>query len=332
MQDHGGNIDQAIQLFGGAPESWLDLSTGINRLPYPLPHLPSHCWTDLPTQKAKASLIKAAQKAYGTKAALTPLAGAQAAIQMLPRQKLMQSGPESSARILTPTYNEHEICARAAGWTVTHAQTLDELRGADLAIVVNPNNPDGQCHKPQDLLALANDVGTLIVDESFCDPRPDLSITPFVGEQRNLYVLRSFGKFFGLAGLRLGFILGHEQDIAAIESWTGPWPVSGAAIEIGKKALEDKNWASETISRLHDDCVQMDALAKEAGWQLVGGCELFRLYHTQDAAASQQALARSAIWSRIFPWSPTLVRLGLPGDRSEWEQTKTAFRESAHAI
>ncbi|MCV2882723.1 threonine-phosphate decarboxylase CobD [Actibacterium sp. XHP0104] len=320
MRDHGGNIDKAMQQFGGDPADWIDLSTGINRAPYPVPALPDHAWRALPTRADMAALSNAAARAYDSPAAILPLPGAQAAIQMIPRLL-----PPGQARVLAPTYNEHAASLRAAGWQVTEVAAVSDLPGADLAVIVNPNNPDGRETTPADLLALAGQVGTLIVDESFADPRPDLSVAPHAGTRRGLFVLRSFGKFYGLAGLRLGFALGHPDDIAPMAELAGPWPICGAAVEIGQRALADRNWATTTTSRLRAEAARLDNIALRAGWALIGGTELFRLYHTPNAEEAQTRLARAHIWTRTFPWSDHLIRLGLPGPKPEWTRIAQAL-------
>lgn len=319
MRDHGGNIDWAVQQFGGPPEEWVDLSTGINRCPYPVPAIPAEAWQALPTKTVLAELHRAAQLAYGTKAAIVATAGAQTAIQMIPR--LAAPG---EARVLGPTYNEHAVALRACGWHVREVGHLHDLRGADLAVVVNPNNPDGRRHDPAALNALLGSVGRLVVDESFADPDAGLSIAPSAGAAR-LLVLRSIGKFYGLAGLRLGFVLGCKDDIEQLSQLAGPWPVSGPAIHIGRRALLDTKWSSETIERLKADADRLDRLVTSSGWQLAGGTTLFRLYNTEDARSAQDRLAQAHIWSRIFPWSRRLVRLGLPGSESEWDRVTSAF-------
>ena len=315
-RDHGGNIDSAVARFGGS--DWIDLSTGINRAPYPLPDLPPEVWTMLPTQSAKQALLRAAQTAYGTQAPILALAGAQAAIQMIPRL----FAPKT-ARVLGPTYNEHAACLRAAGWQVQEVSRLAHLAGADLAVVVNPNNPDGASYSPADLLALGAQVGQLVVDESFADAQAPLSLAAQAGG--NLLVLRSFGKFYGLAGLRLGFVLGDTAAIQALDAMAGPWPVSGAALHIGALALADTAWAQATTARLRAEAVQADALAEAAGWQPLGGTELFRLYDTPDAQSAQDRLARHQIWSRIFPYSQRWLRLGLPAGVAEWARLAQAL-------
>lgn len=319
MRDHGGNLDQAIARFGRPAAEWIDLSTGINRRPYPVPDLPPHAWNALPTRSDMQALIAAAADCYGTRAAIAPVAGAQMAIQLIPRL-----GPPGKARVLSPTYNEHAASLRSAGWSVTEVPALDDLAGADLAVVVNPNNPDGRSYSPGVLLDLASKVGRLVVDESFADPVPGLSLAAKAG-QPGLFLLRSFGKFYGLAGLRLGFVIGNEAEIARLAEMSGPWPVSGAAIAIGRTALADRDWAEATTARLQTETARLDALAKDADWSLVGGSPLFRLYETGDAAAAQDRIARGGIWTRRFPWSQGWLRLGLPGSAAEWSRLEEAL-------
>jgi cobalamin biosynthetic protein CobC len=319
MIDHGGNLDVARARFGGELADWIDLSTGINRLPYPVPQLPLHHWQALPSRAEIEALHQAARAAYRTTAPLLATAGAQAAIQMLP-----YLAPPGRAKILSPTYGEFGHVLRGAGWTVEAVSGLDALAGADLAIVVNPNNPDGQRHDRGALLALASRVGRLVIDESFVDVTPELSLALLAG-RAGLLILRSFGKFYGLAGLRLGFLLGGEADIAALASVAGPWPVSGVAIEIGCSALLDRNWADETRARLVRDAARLDELAQAAGWKLIGGTPLFRLYEVGDGPRAQEWLARAQIWSRVFEDRPSWLRLGLPGDETEWQRLTAAL-------
>ncbi|SOB99242.1 L-threonine O-3-phosphate decarboxylase [Rhodobacter sp. JA431] len=317
-RDHGGNIDAAKARFGGA--DWIDLSTGINRVPYPLCDLPGEVWTGLPTATQKAALITAAQRAFDTTAPGVALAGAQQAIQLVPR--LTAPG---HAKVLAPTYNEHAGALRGAGWKVTEVPRFEDLAGADLAVVVNPNNPDGRVIAPEALQALSPKVGRLIVDESFADATPEISLVDQAGG--NLIVLRSFGKFYGLAGLRLGFAFGAAETIAELSDMAGPWPVSGPALEIGAHVLADTAWAAATTARLGEEVVQIDALAKAAGWALIGGTALFRTFATPDAVAAQEKLARAQIWSRIFPYSQHWLRLGLPGSAAEWTRLEKVLTD-----
>lgn len=312
MREHGGNLDLAQQRFGGRAKDWIDLSTGINRLPYPVGEIAAHHWQALPSRSEIEALHQAARHAYATGAPIVATGGAQAAIQLLPLL-----APRGRARILAPTYNEYAAVLSTAGWEVGEVRALDALAGANLAIVVSPNNPDGCRYSPKDLLALLPRVGHLVIDESFVDAVPELSLASEAGRP-GLLILRSFGKFYGLAGLRLGFAIGHAADIGKLAAASGPWPVSGAAIAIGCRALRDDAWAKATSARLARDCVRLDDMAQALGWRLVGGAPLFRLYETPDALAAQEKLARGRIWSRVFAQNPTWLRLGLPGSESEW--------------
>lgn len=319
MREHGGNLDQAQQRFGGRAEDWMDLSTGINRLPYPVGEVSARAWSALPSRAEIEALHQAARHAYRTSAPIVALGGAQAAIQLLP-----QLASPGRVRILAPTYNEYAGVLSAAGWEVQEASELDALEGADLAIIVNPNNPDGRRYTPKDLLALLPRVGRLVIDESFVDAVPQLSLAP-EADRPGLLILRSFGKFYGLAGLRLGFAIGNAADIATLAALSGPWPVSGAAIAIGCRALHDDAWAEATSVRLAKDCARLDEMARAQGWRLVGGASLFRLYETPDALAAQEMLARARIWSRVFANRPTWLRLGLPGSEAEWARLAGAL-------
>ncbi|AZQ67293.1 threonine-phosphate decarboxylase [Silicimonas algicola] len=318
MRDHGGNLDAAMARWGGGPDDWVDLSTGINPTPYPLPDIPARAWGALPTRADFDALSDAAQAAYGAAGAVLPVAGAQAAIQLLPRVL-----PRGRARVLGPTYNEHAASFAGAGWETETVASVEALEGADVAVVVNPNNPDGRRLSREALSALASKVGLLVVDESFADPEPELSMadegTP------NILILRSFGKFYGLAGLRLGFVLGSPDRIAALAEASGPWPVSGPAIAIGQAALADSTWRDETVVRLARDADRLDSLATGMGWTVEGGTTLFRLYRTTDARAAQERLAQARVWSRIFPYSTSWIRLGLP-DGADWTQIEAALR------
>lgn len=312
VRDHGGNLAAARAAYGG--EDWIDLSTGINRRPWPVPPLAAEVWTALPTAPAFQTLIDAAARAYGADPArILPVAGAQAAIQLYPRL-----APPGLARVLAPTYNEHAASLRAQGWRVEEVHHPNALNGADLAVVVTPNNPDGGTPDP-----IGIDARLVIADESFADPHPGLSVAARAGG--NLLVLRSFGKFYGLAGVRLGFLIGDPVHLARAAELAGPWSVSGPALEIGAKALDDRVWQAETTKRLHADAARLDTLALNAGWRLIGGTALFRTYAAPDAGVAQDHLARHRIWSRIFPYSPTWVRLGLP-DGTDWPRIEAAMK------
>ena len=317
MRDHGGDLDRAQAKFGAG--DWLDLSTGINPVPYPVRDLPARAWAALPTRGEVAKVEEAARRAFGAEVACVALAGAQGAIQLVPRL-----GQRGMARVIGPTYNEHAGALRVQGWEVDEVADLAGLRGAALGVVVNPNNPDGRAWTPEELLEVAGEVGLLEVDESFAYPMPGLSLLPHLRGQ-NVLVLRSFGKFFGLAGVRLGFALGPQDLIDQMRALAGPWAVGGPALALGQAALGDRDWQAETCARLDRDARRMDQLAAGAGWQLVGGTPLFRTYDAGEAEAAQTALARHHVWTRVFPYSSGWIRLGLPGDEPGWQRLEAAL-------
>ncbi|WP_410217947.1 threonine-phosphate decarboxylase CobD [Paracoccus sp. (in: a-proteobacteria)] len=318
QRDHGGDADVARARFGEG--DWIDLSTGINRRPWPVPSLSAHAWRNLPTAADEQRLIRVAADWFGCAAdRVLPVAGASAAIQTLPRLF-----PAGHAAVLAPSYNEHAASLTMFGWQVTAAPDLTAMKGADLAVVVNPNNPDGREWPPAILAELAGDVGWLVVDESFADPRPDLSLAPDMPD--NVIVLRSFGKFWGLAGLRLGFVIADPGLLARLRAELGPWSVSGPALEIATVAMADRAWADDAVVYHSEASLRLDRLALGAGWSPAGGTHLFRLYDTPNAVAAQERLARHHVWTRRFPYSAHWLRLGIPGNRAEWDRLTTALR------
>ena len=322
--EHGGNLDKAVARFGGKRAQWLDLSTGINPHPYPLPPLDNTVWTALPDKQLTEALEMAAAKRYRTTRPVLCLAGAQQAIQIYPLL-CADKGTRLSAYVLHPSYNEHEHQLVQQGWQVTRKTQAVQLSGADLAVVVNPNNPDGRSVPPRQLLALADSVGFLVIDESFCDPVPHLSVCPHLtAAHDNVLVLRSFGKFYGLAGVRLGFAIGAQTLLDKMADWMGSWAVSGPALAIGKVALGDEIWAIRMTEQLVDHANQLDELASLAGWHTIGGTSLFRLYQMTDAYHWQEHLARQHIWTRAFSYNDRWLRLGLP-PISGWNRLQQAI-------
>lgn len=310
-RDHGGGLDAAVKQFGGARSLWMDLSTGINPVPYEMPQITDAAWTALPDRAAQDRLIAAARTFWQVPEglAILPVPGASAAIAQIPR--LARTG---SVRIPGPTYNEHAASFAAAGWDVGTGIDTPEA-----CVAVHPNNPDGKCWKVDEL---AGDLR--IIDESFCDIMPEMSLVSAANHPGTL-VLKSFGKFWGLAGLRLGFVIGAPHVLERLSEMLGPWPVSGPALEIGAAALQDHAWAQDTRDRLKKDSARMDLLLDKAGTRLIGGTPLFRLYKVSDAQEWQTRLAQHHIWSRIFPYNPYWLRLGLPGAVG-WDRLEAALR------
>ena len=312
---HGGDISLAASEFGdGRDEAWLDLSTGIAPDPYPLPDISSDAWQKLPQRGELDRLLVAARSAYGGPSGCPIVAapGTQLLIQLLPLLR-----PNAAVRVLGPTYSEHAICWERTAKQVSTVARLDALETADVAIITNPNNPDGRIVPPGSLQSLTEQMarrdGLLIVDEAFADLMPAMSIAPRAG-MPGLLVLRSFGKFYGLAGVRLGFALGMEKDIVALDALMGPWAVPGPALSIGMCALADEAWAKAARQRYRAQAQQLDALLFNFGFDLIGGTDLFRLFSHDHAQEIHRKLAADGILTRIFEAEPTWIRLGLPGD------------------
>ncbi|WP_158811044.1 threonine-phosphate decarboxylase CobD [Beijerinckia sp. L45] len=312
---HGGALDAARAAFPDAPEPWIDLSTGINPQAYPVGALPVDAWTRLPEAAALAGLEAAAVRRYGCPPGVAVVAapGTQAIIQRLPA---LFAGRD--IRILGRTYGEYARVFAAAGAAVQVVAALGDLAGADVAVVVNPNNPDGRLVDPAALVALSTEVGALVVDEAFVDALPPgHSVVPHLPAARMLG-LRSFGKFYGLAGLRLGFAVARLDLAAVLRDTLGPWAVSGPALEIGARALADTAWVQASRTRLVAEAARLDALLAGAGMTLIGGTPLFRLAASAQAASLFDALARAGILTRPFADNPTWLRFGLPESEDAW--------------
>jgi cobalamin biosynthetic protein CobC len=321
---HGGDMSQNQRRFPDAPQPWIDLSTGINPVPYPIVALPADAWSRLPTHGDEQALLAAAAARYRIRDAATIVAapGTQALIQLLPRLL-----PKSRVAVLGPTYEEHEVCWERQGHEVTVVSTLEETGRADIAVVVNPNNPTGRLLSPETLRALASSVSLLVVDEAFIDLlSPETSLAS--GVPARTIVLRSFGKTYGLAGLRLGFAIAGPGLIDRIRDELGPWAVSGPALEIGRTALCDGRWLAATTTRLAADQQRLDGILMAAGFKIVGGTSLFRLAHHPEARAMAVKLGQRGIHVRGFSKQPEWIRFGVPGNSEAFERLSKVLSSS----
>lgn len=324
---HGGGLSAARRLFPQAPEPWLDLSTGINPAPYPFAPPSAAAYARLPEAESIAALEASAARAFGLgrDAGAVAAPGTQALIQILPR--LVEA---KKIAILGFTYAEHQRVWEAAGAEVATCEMLDELAGADVAVIVNPNNPDGRRCDARDLRDLARQMGArqknLIVDEAFIDLLPpDNSVAPLL-PLPGAIVLRSFGKTYGLAGVRLGFALGERAFIAALRDALGPWTVSGAAVELGLQAYPDSGWLAHSGARLARDCARLDSLLREAGCEVLGGTPLFRLVRRERAEDVFIRLCEAGVLTRPFAARPDWLRFGVPNGDAEFGRLADALR------
>ena len=323
---HGGDLSGAEAKYGKPEAGWLDLSTGINRIPYPVPDIGNEQWQRLPLATELNAVVEAARATYVVPetAGLVVAPGTQAIIQWLPRMR-----KPGSVAIVGPTYAEHTQAWRRAGHSVLEVHSIEDAGSADVVVVVNPNNPDGAETDVKKLLdtasKLAKRQGLLVVDEAFADVTPALSVIPQTPHP-GLFVLRSLGKFFGLAGVRIGFGIGEDVVTSKLADALGPWAIGGPALSIAATALSDGDWQHETRSRLAEDAARLDTLLAPAGLVIEGGTDLFRLVSHNDAASVADKLGHAGILVRTFEDRPKLLRFGLPGPEEEWARLSKALK------
>jgi cobalamin biosynthetic protein CobC len=324
---HGGGITAAAAAFGGRQEDWLDLSTGINPCPVALPDIPARAWHRLPDRHLVDEARRAARDHYGSGEILPlPVPGTQSVIQLLPR--LIEDDriavtdnkvavTDKRIAVVSPTYGEYARAFASAGFAVDAVDDLAAIGSEHrLTVVVNPNNPDGRVW-PTDTLIAAHDRmkaagGLLVVDEAFGDTDPALSLASCAPQLSNLIIFRSFGKFFGLAGLRLGFAIARGDILARFEDWLGPWAVSGPALSIAGSLLRSD--VSAICSRINERCTGLHAVLKGAGLRMAGGTPLFTLVANARAGDIYTHLCRHHILVRKFDYAPDWLRFGLPPD------------------
>lgn len=324
MLEHGGRLLRASREYGIALEHWLDLSTGISPFGWPLPDIPAAAWRRLPEEDD--GLIEVACAYYDAPAAL-PVAGSQAAIQALPLLR-----PMSRVGVIAPGYAEHAHAWRRAGHHV-ETQTADALLANatswDVLILIHPNNPGGERFDAQTLLRthaeLAARGGWLVIDEAFMDVTPDESLCRYTVRE-GLIVLRSAGKFFGLAGARAGFVCASPALLESLREQLGPWTLSGPTRHVLKQALADRTWHAQARTRLLQTSARLAALLAKHGWVPTAGCGLFQWCCHDDAGRVHRALAQRGILTRLFD-TPASLRFGLPPDEAAFERLDRALAE-----
>lgn len=322
MLEHGGRLRRAVQAYGIPLEQWLDLSTGISPSGWPLPDIPSSAWRRLPEDDD--GLLEAAC-AYYEAPQLLPVAGSQAAIQALPLLR-----PPSRVGIMAPGYAEHAQAWQRAGHHVVMESAdalLAKVARWDVLVLIHPNNPGGERFDPARLLQLHAELaergGWLVVDEAFMDVTPQASVCRYA-DREGLVVLRSVGKFFGLAGARAGFVCAAPALLEMLQEQLGPWTLSGPARHVLRHALADRTWQVQARLRLLETSERLRALLARHGLEPSAGCGLFQWCRHDDAPQIHRALAARGILSRLFDAPPSL-RFGLPPD-------EIAFARLDHAL
>jgi cobalamin biosynthesis protein CobC len=325
---HGGALRAAARRYGCPVSDWLDLSTGINPRGYPVPPLSADCWRRLPEDDD--GLEEAAAACYRAPRALA-VPGSQRAIELLPTLF-----PPGRVLLLAPSYEEHAAAWQCAGHEPIFLPALEAesgletaAAGCDTVLLCHPNNPTGQRFRRERLLDLGQHLarrgGRLVVDEAFMDADPAESLAGFSSEP-GIIVLRSLGKFFGLAGARVGFVLAEDGLLDRLREALGPWPVAGPARAVALAALRDHDWHEATRQRLRQEGERLAELLRASGLGEPRGTPLFQWLPHPEAARIHDRLARQAILVRQFP-QPASLRFGLPPDEAGWQRLAGALNE-----
>ncbi|CCG08667.1 threonine-phosphate decarboxylase CobD [Pararhodospirillum photometricum] len=323
---HGGAVDVAAQLFGREAD-WLDLSTGIAPVPYPVPPLAPEVWTRLPLARWGEAFVAVVRATHGVdpQAGIVPVAGEQAALQTLP----FCQAPPGPVVVPAPGYGGHAEAWAGAGRTIEAvADPVSRAGQGGVVVVINPNNPTGQTWDPARILAAAERQaragGWLVVDEAFAEVTPEVSVVSHAGRP-GLVVLRSFGKFFGLPGARLGWVAADPAISAALGQRLGPWAVSGPALAVGTRAEADQRWRQRQRLRLQRRAARLDAILADAGLTVIGGTSLFRTVRHPDAGQVFERLGRAGILVRAFRDPADLLRFGLPPTPADEKRLRRAL-------
>jgi cobalamin biosynthetic protein CobC len=331
LGQHGGRLSLARALYPSAPTPWIDLSTGINPRPYPAPRASATARARLPAVTLLKELERVAAQMFAVEepVRVVAVAGTELALRLLPTVLA-----KSAAAVVGPTYSSHAHAWGLIGATVAEIDVAacdDTARRGGALIVVNPNNPDGRVLDREHMLSLHDALrvsdGVLVVDEAFADATPECSVASLAGSHRapHLVVLRSFGKFYGLAGVRLGFVIAAPLIAQRLRALIGEWPVSADALVAGLAAYRDTGWAKATRGRLRTEAQCLDALLVRHGFAIVGGTSLFRLARHEASASRFQALLRDGILTRPFDHDCQLLRFGLPRSGPGWRRLQQAL-------
>lgn len=328
LLSHGGNLQQASRDYQIAESEWLDLSTGISPFPWPVPEIPAKLWQQLPQVPVTLAVTAAAY--YGCKPEeVLAVTGSQMLIREIPNLF-------AACRVAVPEvgYAEHGAAWQKAGHRLCRyaadaspEMLLSEAERSDVMVVINPNNPTADRYSQDLLLQLLQRLrahdGLLIVDEAFMDVTPEQSLAPCVS-QGNLLIMRSLGKFFGLAGARIGFALADQPLLASLAVALGPWSVSAPALYLAEQALADQQWQNNQRLRINRESGQLQQLLNACDRGLVVNAGLFATCWWSDAPQVHDALARGGIWTRLLD-NKQGVRMGLPPDTSSWSRLRKAL-------
>ncbi|WP_153914580.1 threonine-phosphate decarboxylase [Shewanella sp. TC10] len=335
---HGGRLRQAAKDYGIDINQWLDLSTGVSPWHYPETYCTSDYWNQLPQDND--GLLEAAMGYYCSQAQVNwhclATAGSQAAIQTLPRMISMQQSHFQTVLVPRIGYKEHQKAWQAQGFTIITydcSPTVEQIAKADVLVVINPNNPLGCQLDSQIQLNWLEQIhqqgGLMVVDEAFidCDPHADASLlqTTSAPYSSSLIVLRSIGKFFGLAGARVGFCFASPSNIEQLNLLLGPWQVNGPAREVVKRALLNTEWQTNQRKKLAQSSCELTQVLQRY-FNRITVTPLFIRVETSTAPKIHHQLAEQAILVRLTDEKDAL-RFGLALDNIALTRLENALKK-----
>lgn len=325
---HGGRLDEAMRRFSGAPSPWIDLSTGINPRPFPIAAATGADQTKLPSKAALAELEAVAARRFGVRSdGVAALPGSEIGLRLLATMGL--PGPVG---VVLPGYRTHlDAFLEVVRIAIEDLAETASQGAVRTILLANPNNPDGRLIAPEHLIATARALtargGWLVVDEAFADSVDGASILPLLGDSDHVLVLRSFGKFYGLAGVRLGFACGNPAMVHRLRQRFGDWPVSATAIALGTAAYRDTAWIDRARIDLAARADRLDDVLARHGFDAIGACPLFRLIETAQAGHVFERLGEAGILTRPFDYAANWLRFGLPGDGQAFARLDRALAD-----
>lgn len=318
IEEHGGRLARMRSEYPDFSGDWLDLSSGISPWSYPVPTWHETKLRALPDEDLLAQACSTAAAHYGVaENTIISASGAQAFINLLVLVATDYLGVKPVVYTLSPTYSEYAACARRFGCEARQVQVGDAWPQENIVILANPNNPDGRMPSAEQARACCESLGKqglLVIDEAFCDVSPQDSLVGLLDQCENLLILKSFGKFFGLAGLRLGFCLGAPRLLQLFTAYLGAWPVSAPALMTAAHAYADKTWIASQRSRIIDNAAVLCTLLETLpDTEIVTNCGLF--ITLKSHLPLFETCAQHGIYIRQFtslPHPPRLYRFGLP--------------------
>lgn len=320
--EHGGNLEKAIKLKGGERSEWIDISTGISPFSAPIPELSLDDWQRLPEPSLLSELAHIAQRYYGAAQNCVVTSGSQFVINHLP--DLL----EGDVGIVEPTYGEYAAAFARQNRDFKSIKSVDDIGDVRSIILANPNNPTGRVFSQKELSDLAAKLsargGHLVVDEAFCDVSDQASMLSGSATD-NLIVLRSFGKFFGLAGARIGFVFAQDETLDRIEQLQGPWAVSGPSLAVARHVLTSNAIHQDLLKKITNRHIEMLSVLTDTGVEIIGGTKLFTLIRHENASALHEHLLGCQILSRKFDYHSKWLRVGLTRNQEEDDRLKAAI-------